>query len=183
MNTSKEKEYISRTLQGEQQAFAALVGLYKDRVFALALRITQQRELAEETTQDIFVKVYQHLASFKENAAFSTWLYRIAYNTAISAIRKRKITGQPLNETFLLSLKDDSDDNKTEELIINTLNELVNALPAEDAALITLFYHDDKSMEEIGQITGQSQANVKVKIHRIRNKLREKLNGAMQYET
>jgi len=169
-------------LQGEQQAFACLVGLYKDKVFALVFSIIRQRELAEEVTQDIFVKVFQHLASFKENAAFSTWLYRIAYNTAISAIRKRKVIGQPLNESFLLSLKDDSEDDKPEEQMISKLNELVNALPAEEAALITLFYHNDKSMEEIGQITGLSQANIKVKIHRTRNKLREQLKGAIDYE-
>ena len=183
MNAFKEKEYITRTLQGEQQAFACLVNHYKDKVFALAFRIMRQRELAEEVTQDIFVKVFQHLTSFKENAAFSTWLYRIAYNTSISAIRKRKIVGQPLDESFLLSLKDNSEENETEELIMKKLNELINALPSEEAALITLFYHHDKSMEEIGQITGQSLANIKVKIHRIRNKLREQLKGALHYET
>ncbi len=182
MSTLSEKETIARVLQGEQHAFAVIVEHYKDKVFALVFRMMRQRETAEEVTQDIFIKVFQNLSSFKEQSAFSTWLYRIAYNTAISEIRKRKLIFQELSEHYFVSLKDDSSEKEIEEQRIGELNRLVSALPPEEAALITLFYHDDKSMEEISRITGISLSNAKIKIHRTRNKLREQLKGVLQYD-
>ena len=79
----QDKIYINKVLEGDRNAFAYLVDKYKTMVYSLALRLVKDREEAEEISQDAFIKAYQSLASFKGKAKFSSWLYRIVYNTAI----------------------------------------------------------------------------------------------------
>ena len=83
-----ESLYIRRTLNGETAAFGQLVEQYSQRIFLLVLRIVRCREDAEELTQDVFLKAFRHLNTFKGDSSFSSWLYRIAFNTAISFVRK-----------------------------------------------------------------------------------------------
>ena len=82
--------YINQVLDGNRDAFAFLVDKYKSMVFSLALRITRDREEAEEISQDTFIKAFQSLNSFQGKAKFSSWLYRIVYNTGISHLRKQE---------------------------------------------------------------------------------------------
>jgi RNA polymerase sigma-70 factor (ECF subfamily) len=175
MDALLEKTYIERALHGDAAAFAALVNRHKDHVFTLLLRMVRQRELAEELTQDVFLKAFRHLPVFRRQAKFSTWLYRIAYNTAISEERKRKLPIDQLDENILQARSDETPPDN--EHLLMLLQAAVERLPAEEAALITLFYTENKSVGEISKITGWSQTNVKVKIHRVRRKLREQLKG------
>ena len=80
---------IRRTLGGDEKAFEELYERYKDKVFRLSLRILWDREDAMDATQETFVKAYKALGKFRGKASFSTWLYRITYNTAIDTLRKR----------------------------------------------------------------------------------------------
>ncbi len=82
--------FIDKVLNGDSSAFAVLVDRYKTMAFNISARITGSREDAEEVAQDSFVKAYRSLSSFKRNAKFSTWLFRIVYNTSVSHYRKRK---------------------------------------------------------------------------------------------
>src|SRR5690554_4890402 len=83
--------FIEKVLSGESNYFSNLVEKYKDIVFSIAIKILKNREDAEEMAQESFIKAYKSLQTFKGNAKFSTWLYRITYNTCISELRKRKV--------------------------------------------------------------------------------------------
>ena len=87
-----EEKLIQSIKSGDDNAFAILMEQYADQVYALVVRIIQQQEDAEELTQDIFIKAYEQLESFSGRSSFATWLYRIAYNSAISYVRRRQRT-------------------------------------------------------------------------------------------
>lgn len=171
MEAQREKQLIEQVLQGDTRAFALLVDTHKDHVFTLVLRIVHRREWAEEVAQDVFLKAYRQLHRFKQEARFSTWLFRIAYNTAVSELRKRQLPVQEINEHSLHVADENEQEGREQQL--RQLQQAVERLPAEEAALITLFYMEDKSIEDICHITGLGVSNVKVKLHRVRQKLKE----------
>ncbi len=89
MKLSDDNFYISKILAGDSTAYVFLIEKYKNMAFSIALKITRNREDAEEIAQDAFIKVYDSLKDFRKKSKFSTWLYKIVYNTAISRIRKK----------------------------------------------------------------------------------------------
>ena len=89
-----DQHYINLVCKGDANAFAALVDRYKDMVYTLSLRMTGSREEAEELSQDTFIKVYRSLAKFRGESRFSTWLYKVAYNTCLDHLKKIKRTQQ-----------------------------------------------------------------------------------------
>ena len=91
MEPRDDNQYIDQVIAGNTAAFAILVDRHKDLVFTIAMNITRNREDAEEVAQDSFLKAFQKLAGFRKESGFQTWLYRIAYNEAISKIRKNRI--------------------------------------------------------------------------------------------
>lgn len=91
MNELDDTYYIKRTLDGDTEYFARLVERYSHRIYFLIFKIIRQQQEAEEVTQDVFLKTFRLLHTFKGNCRFSTWLYRIAYTTAISATRKKRM--------------------------------------------------------------------------------------------
>ena len=182
MVNSYNRDYIRRVKAGDFKAFSHIVSDYKQMIFTIVFKIVNNREDAEDISQEIFIKVFKSLDSFKEESEFSTWLYRIAYNTTLSEIRKRKIIFSSFDNDFS-KLKDEElneniEDFATEERIFY-LEQALKTLPAEDALLITMFYLDNQSIEEIGRISNLTQANVKVKLHRIRKKLAIEINKLM----
>ena len=88
--TTNDQVYIDSILNGDANAFAVLVDRYKDLVYTLALRMMKHREEAEEVAQDTFIKVYKSLDKFKGESKFSTWIYRVAYNTCLDRLKKNK---------------------------------------------------------------------------------------------
>lgn len=147
---------------------------YGQQVFALIVRIVENQEDAEELTQDTFLKAFEHLSSFKEESSFSTWLYRIAYNTAISAVRKRKREVLFMDEQALTAATDervDSTLNDESEEQVKRLQAAIRKLDADERALIALFYEEEKTVSETAAILGLTESNAKVKLHRIRKKL------------
>ena len=175
MESLSDTYYIERILAGDTPCFASLFDRYGKQVYAWVCRVIQNREDAEELTEDVFVKAFQHLESFRGESDFLTWLYRIAYNLSISAVRKKKVE--------YLAIEDSQLSNVSEEMIqdqlgqadsserLDLLDWALEQLPPDDRALILLFYKEDKSIEELAQITGLSIANIKVKLHRTRKKL------------
>ena len=179
-----DRFYIEKVLEGDATAFAALVDKHRDNAFTLAFRITGNREEAEEIAMDSFVKVYRSLGSFRNDSKFTTWLYRIVHNESISALRKKEPESAPLDDHLIENYSDGEtheyistlDENEQQEIIRRALDQL----PPEDNMLITLFYMDDQSIGEISQITGLSQSNIKVRLHRTRKKLYQILNRSQQ---
>lgn len=175
-----DNEIISRVLSGEQQAYAVLVNRYQSYVFTLALRFIKSREDAEEVAQDIFVKAYKALADFKGNSKFSTWLYTIVNNTCITFLRKKKLEIHSLDKEGVFEVADSQDSgfraNQVEQKSkIAMVNNAIGLLNADDAEIITLFYKGEQSLEEIAQILGLETNTAKVRLHRARARLKEKM--------
>ena len=168
-----ESLYIWRTLNGETAAFGQLVEQYSQRIFLLVLRIVRCREDAEELTQDVFLKAFRHLNTFKGDSSFSSWLYRIAFNTAISFVRKKKMEFVYSEEKFMDNLLDTDE----EADLMEKLEKIIPLLPPEEVALLTLYYTDNRNIEEIALILSQTTSNIKVKLFRIRKKLYTLLNS------
>lgn len=175
MNQTEEMEHIRAVLNGATDRYAYFLHEYSGQVFVLISKIVSDREVAEELTQDVFLKAFNKLSSFNGNSKFSSWLYRIAYNSAISFVRKKKIVFPSFDEAIINSVPDDAVDallDKVEdEVLLSKLESAIEKLGTEEKAIITLFYIDDKPLTEVAEIMGLSLTNTKVKLHRIRKKL------------
>ena len=175
MTTNNDQIYIDRVLEGDSQAFAMLVNRYKDLVFSLALRMLKHREEAEEVSQDTFIKIYKSLNKFKGDSKFSTWVYKVTYNTCLDRIKKLKRTQstQQIDEFTEHQIKtiDNALDRIEAKERKEALRKCIERLPSEDSFLVTLFYFEELSLEEISEIVGLTPNNVKVKLHRSRKKL------------
>lgn len=165
---------IQRILKGETALYEYFLNTYGQQVFTLVARIVVDQKDAEELTQDTFMKAFQHLSFFKGNSSFSTWIYSIAYNTAISHIRKKNFNTCTMDDQLLANISDRQVDealNEEGEEQIARLNQAIKQLNSDEQVLITLFYHEEKSLSEIAIILGLTESNVKVKLHRIRKKI------------
>lgn len=169
-----EKEIIKHILRGETHLYAHFVERYSEAVFSLVAHMINCREDAEEITQDVFLKAFEKLSSFNVDSRFSTWLYRIAYNSTISALRRRPCNSVAIAEDILAdtddALVDETLSNESEELL-QQLDRAIAMLDAEERALVRLYHLEERSIGETAQITGLKESNVKVKLHRIRKKL------------
>jgi RNA polymerase sigma factor (sigma-70 family) len=175
-----DEEIINRILKGEQSAFAILVEKYQNYVFTLVLRFTENREDAEEIAQDVFVKAYRSLADFRGDSKFSTWLFTITRTTCLSFLRKKKLDIQSLdNERTGLQLQNRESGfnaNLVEQKSRHTmLSQAISMLSVDDAQVLNLFYKAEQTLEEIGKIMGLDPNTVKVKLHRARQRLKEKM--------
>ncbi|OQX79771.1 MAG: hypothetical protein B6D64_04280 [Bacteroidetes bacterium 4484_276] len=175
MTFREDEFYIDQVVRGDNNAFAGLVDKHKEMVFTIAVKILRNRENAEEVAQDTFMKAFNALGSFKREAKFSTWLYRIAYNAAISKGRKKRHEFLAIDEEMIDNYTTDVVSRSVNELDkdeqIEAINILMEKLPAEENLLLTLFYKKGKSVEDISGVTGYSQSNVKVKLYRIRKRM------------
>ena len=169
--------YIEQVLAGKSNAFSYIVDRHKDKAYNLAFRICGNREEAEEIAQDSFLKAYRSLKGFKMKSSFATWLYRIVYNTAISHVRIKK-KGILSLEDFPADATDFIGSNPSEEEAEKQYrNSLVSfalqKINDEERGLISLYYYEEMSTEEISDVTGISKTNIKVKLFRARQKMME----------
>lgn len=181
-----DTEIIKKVLQGEQPLFAQLVQRYQQYVFTLALRFTDNREDAEEIGQDVFVKAYRSLADFRGDAKFSTWLFTIVRTSCITFLRKKKLDTTSIdNERTALQLENRESGFNANIVEQKSKHAMVNAairlLSPDDAQIITLFYKGEQSLEEIGKVMGYDPNTIKVKLHRARHRLKEKLEKHFSY--
>jgi len=175
-----DTEIIGQVLQGNQNTYAVLVERYQNFVFTIVLRYVKSRENAEEVAQDVFIKAYRSLKDFKGTAKFSTWLYTITTTTCITFLRKKKLEIHSLDNEKIFEAADNMDSgmsaNKIEQKSkVNMVNEAIRLLSPDDAQIITLFYKGEQTLEEIAQIIGIESNAVKVRLHRARTRLKEKM--------
>jgi RNA polymerase sigma-70 factor (ECF subfamily) len=175
MQHDKDIVWIDKWLAGDQQAFRQLVVNHKDMIYTISMNILKNQEEAEDVAQMVFIKAFQKIDTFKRTALFSTWLYRIAYNLSISELRKRKnrfVEIDGLNfEKLSNNLADGDIDGYDKEEESVQLLRAMDRLEAEERGLVSLYYIQDQSVEQISSITGLGQSNVKTKMFRIRKKL------------
>ncbi len=176
--------YMRLVLEGDASKFSWFVDSYKGMAFSIAYRIVNSREDAEEIVQDAFLKAYRSLGKFKRGSKFSTWFYRIVVNTALTKTRtKPPPTGSfdededvPANDVDSAYRSLDLAERKT------LINEAMDKLDIEDRLLLTLYYLNENSLEEITEITGIHRENVKMKLHRARNRMYRILNVKLKSE-
>jgi RNA polymerase sigma factor (sigma-70 family) len=181
-----DAEIIKKVLAGEQALFAHLVQRYQSYVFTLVLRFTDNREDAEEISQDVFVKAYRSLADFRGEAKFSTWLYTIVRTSCITFLRKKRLNTTSLdNERTSIQLENRESGFTANAIEQKSKHAMVNAairmLSPDDSQLLTLFYKGEQSLEEIGRVMSLDPNTVKVKLHRARNRLKEKMEKHFSY--
>ncbi len=175
MSHQSDQYYINQVLEGQVNAFSVLVERYQGLVYTVVYRMVKNKEQAEEVAQDSFIKAYKSLNNYRGDAKFSTWLYTIAYRKSLDAIKasKRMITSELIEEVSEGEM----------ELVGDALNYLqikerkkiisdsIMKLPEDEAAIITLYYFEEKSVKEIVEIVNLTADNVKIKLYRSRKKL------------
>lgn len=176
MKNLSDVEIIESVKKGNTADYSILIDRYKNKAFTMLKRMLKNDFDAEEVLMDCFLKVYNNLNTFKFESKFSTWFYRIVYNTALTKLSnaKRKI------ENDMSSIDEFSYMESTyraDEIInadINVLlKKIISELSPKNAAVITMFYLEEMSIEEVSEILQISVTNVKVMLHRSRNLLRE----------
>lgn len=169
-----ESHIIRRILDGETALYEHFLRAYSEQVFRLIVRVVDNREDAEELTQDVFLKAFEKLPSFRRESSFATWVYAIAYRAALSQARKRTYDEHMMDEHELATLSDTLVDEALDDTTKHRLRLLRKAIPRlapEEQLLVSLFYREEKSLQEMASITGLKEGNLKVKLHRIRKKL------------
>lgn len=186
MDNVDDQHYIRMAREGDTNAFMVLVDRYKDMVFTLSLKMLKDREEAEEVSQDTFVKVYQSLSKFNGESKFSTWIYKVAFNTCLDRLKKNKRL-QPVavldefterEAISLMNVLDSIEERERKQMI----QDCLNGLPGEDSFLLTLYYFEEQSLEEIAKIIGINPNNVKIRLYRSRKKLAALLKDRLEPE-
>lgn len=181
-----EQKWIKSILAGNTQSFSCLVAKYQQMAFNIAFRILENREEAEEVVQDAFVKMYRALPSFQFGSKFSTWFYKIVYNTAITAQRKQSLF-ESYDDAVATDLTTSEVDSATAILEREDRKEIIarvlKKLPADESLVLTLFYLEECSIADIGQITEMTPSNIKIKLFRGRKHFYETLQLMMKNET
>ncbi|MFZ1977559.1 MAG: RNA polymerase sigma factor [Bacteroidota bacterium] len=178
--------YLRLVLEGNVSKYSYFIEKYKGMAFSIAYRIAGNREDAEEIVQDSFLKAFRSLDKFRKDSKFSTWLYRIVVNSSLSRTRNKKLESSSIDA-------DDTADSIVEnvESAYRSLDEsdrkkfihlALEELCIEDRMLLTLYYLNENSIDEITEITGIIQENVKMKLHRARNKMYTILNKNLKLE-
>ncbi|MEM7298747.1 MAG: sigma-70 family RNA polymerase sigma factor [Bacteroidota bacterium] len=175
--------YIKEILDGKtEEAIFSLVRKYEKKVFNLCFRIIKSRELAEEVAQDAFLKSFRELRKLEDFSKYEIWLSRIAYHLSIDVTRKKKryyTDIDQVNPVEMRLVSTTSLDQMDRKLAIE---QILQEIPSEDSALITLFYLNEMQVREVAEIMKISESNVKVKLLRIRKVLKERLNRTFKDE-
>jgi RNA polymerase sigma-70 factor (ECF subfamily) len=187
-----DSDLINRAKSGDSKSYDKLLKKYKNSVYSLVLRMVRNSQEAEDLTQEAFIKAFNSLASFNEEYAFSTWLYKIATNNCIDFFRKRKLQTYSLDKP--IQYKDseiqhdipDPDLNPEKSIMASERNKLIkeaiNKLPEKYHRAIVLRHSEEKSYEEIAEILGLPLGTVKARIFRAREMLNKTLKDSLKYD-
>jgi RNA polymerase sigma factor (sigma-70 family) len=180
METPTDNEIIDRVLGGNTRSYVDLVERHQDKAMTLAMRMLRNREEAEEAVQDAFVKAFSALNKFEKRSRFSTWLYRIVFNTCSTALSKRKDEpSHPADHDDEEIVNGIPDGGETPDVILEGeefrqhVLEAINELPPLYSGITTMFYLDNLSYEEIAVITRSPLGTVKAQLFRARTMLRK----------
>jgi RNA polymerase sigma-70 factor (ECF subfamily) len=188
--STSDQQLIERSLAGQTDAFGVLVTRYEQRLFATLAHMLGSSHEARDVAQEAFVTAFQKLKTFRQESAFYSWLFRIAYNTAVSRCRRRRETPGSVEQLRESTGEEPTDDRvdsdpahrlhtaERQTLVQTALDEL-----AEDyRTALVLREIEELSYEEIAHIVGCPVGTVRSRIHRARMELREKLARALASE-
>lgn len=177
----EEAEWISAVLSGERQAFAHLVTRYQGMVYRVCLKITGEPESAKDMAQEVFIKAYKALPSFRGQSSFSTWLYRIAYRTCLDY--KRSSDREWKHRTAADVTENDYVTSRTPEQAVlqreasEQLSHSVNSLAEPYRSVVQLYYFNQQSYQQIADARGISVKTVESQLYRARQMMRKKGEG------
>jgi RNA polymerase sigma-70 factor, ECF subfamily len=178
--------YLRLVLEGDASKFSYFVDKYKGMAFSIAYRIVNNREDAEEIVQDAFLKAFRSLGKFRGGSKFSTWFYRIVVNTSLTRVRSTAPEPTSLDENDAGDLPVENVESTYRNLDLSEqkalINEVLDELSMEDRLLLTLYYLNENSIEEIEEITGIVRDNVKMKLYRARNRFYKVMYGKIKSE-
>lgn len=173
-----EARLVAEALDGSQSAFEQIVRRYQRPVISLIARITSDRALAEDLAQDTFVKAFRSLASFDVSRRFSSWLFRIAHNTALDALRRDRpaLHGDGIDGPEAVSAAaPPAPDPVERQAMANAIDAAMNQLRPAYRAAIALRYDEELSFDEIGQVLGVPEVTARSYVHRARKELAQSL--------
>ncbi|MGO9482370.1 MAG: RNA polymerase sigma factor [Candidatus Kryptoniota bacterium] len=178
--------YLRLVLEGDVSKYSYFIDKYKGMAFSIAFRIVDNREDAEEIVQDAFLKAFRSLDKFRKGSKFSTWLYRIVVNTSLSRVRTKTPKWNTFDEDDAGEVPAESVHEAYHNLDLSEQKAFVQGalddLSVEDRLLLTLYYLNENSIEEITEISGISQDNVKMRLHRARNRIYIVMNNKLRSE-
>ena len=173
-----EVELIHHILKGNQQEYALLINRYQQNVFRTVMGLLHNKEDAEEITQDVFVKVFQSLPSFNGKSAFSTWLYRIAVNTSLNFLRKKKRKNFWIGLTDILQVasKDKSIETIITERSDNTvIQQALDALPEKQRLAFVFAKYEELPQKQVADIMKITEGAVEQLLIRAKSNLKKTL--------
>lgn len=176
MKSLTDTEILESVRRGNQADYSLIVDRYKHKAFSLLKKMLKNNQDAEEVLQDCFLKAYQSLVNFRGDSKFSTWFYRIVYNSALSFLssKRKRFDSELSSIEDHLDLKDEDERIYAEsENAKQYISGIIEQLPEKYSAIIVMFYMEEMSLDEISKITGLSLVNTKVILHRARGILRE----------
>lgn len=181
-----EKLQIKQVLKGDTSAFTYFVDTYQDMAITIAFRICGNKQDAEDIVQNAYVKAFHNLHTFRTDSKFSTWFYRIVYNTSLTHISSSGFNTEFVDYQYMDTESSFSEwdtleriNEKERKLVIN---ETLDKMPKDESLLLTLYYLEENSIKDIVQITGLGESNIKVKLHRARKRFADIIGTMMHYE-
>lgn len=173
---------IRKVLKGDTSAFGYFVDTYQDMAMTIAFRVCGNMQDAEDIVQNAFVKTFHNLHTFKSDSKFSTWFYRIVYNTALTEAKSATynveyVEYNQINTGIYSDLDTISqiEENERKTLVNNALSKM----PKDEGLILSLFYLEDNSIKDIAAITYLTESNVKVKLHRARKRIADIMGKMM----
>jgi RNA polymerase sigma factor (sigma-70 family) len=175
--------YVAKVLAGDADAYRYFLRKYQDMAFSLAMSILKDEFAAEEATQDAFVKAFNALNSFAQRSSFKTWFYRIVLNESFLRAKKQKREFLEFRPDYDEELPDESDlYTLSHEEQAWLVDQALKLLPDREAIVLRLFYLEEESIKGIREITGWTEANIKVMLHRARKSMLGACNNLRKHE-
>jgi len=181
-----DADLVARAVGGDDDAYAALVARYEDLVYTVAVRVVGNEEDARDVAQEAFVRAHRALPKFRGDSKFSSWLYRITVNRALTHLKRKRRRGVAVDIDRARALEssaidpprqDDPGQGVVDEEFRLSVRGAVAELPPRYRAVVTLFYLEERSYNEVAEILGIPMGTLKTHLHRARQLLREKLEA------
>jgi RNA polymerase sigma-70 factor (ECF subfamily) len=186
----EEKELVERLKKGDDLAYREVIRRYGRKMFGLIFSMTKKRDETEEIMQEVFLKVIKHIKDFREDSLFSTWLFRITVNTALSYMKKKKRKRESLiselkrDEEERIDFEDKEEKGTDETLETEERRKIVQtaieSLPQSYRIAIILKDIEGMPLTEVAKILKLSEGGTKVRLHRARLMLKKKLQPLME---
>jgi len=177
--------YIRKVLEGDAHAYRYFIDKYRDMAYSLAISIVKDSAVAEEVTQDAFIKAYKALANFEQRSKFSTWLYKIVTNEALKKLKKKSLDYtsdiSQINDVEYSAIND-SVNELTEQDQKYYINLVLDKMLPNDSLILKLYYLNENSIKEIIKITGFSETKIKTILHRARKRFYGELKKVLKQE-